>query len=178
MAQQWYAVHTYAGQENKVKDQLDSLIESGEAQGISTVLVPTQESIAIRKGKKVKQTKKSFPSYILVEMELNKSTTYTITEMPGVTGFVGASPTKPPKPLKSDEVERILGITSKKKSGTETEVPYVVGESVRVNDGPFKGFDGNIDEIHVEKGKLKVMVSVFGRLTPVELDFLQVSPIS
>lgn len=171
----WYVVHTYSGQEGKVKQHLDALVErNGLADQIGQVLLPMREVTTVQKGKKTTRDRKFFPSYILVEMEMNKETMHWVTDIPGVTHFVGGD--GKPQPLRRAEVERILG-QSAVPEATETgvmEIPFNSGDKVRIKDGPFKDFDGVVEEINPEKGKLKVMVSVFGRSTPVELDFGQV----
>lgn len=174
----WYVVHTYSGQENKVKVHLDTLVErNGLGDQIGQVLVPTREVTTIQKGKKTVRDHKFFPSYILVEMELNKDTMHLVTDVPGVTHFVGVD--NKPQPLRKAEVDRILGQEAPEVSAETkvVDIPYNNGDKIRIKDGPFKDFDGVVEEIHPEKGKLKVMVSVFGRSTPVELDFGQVDAV-
>ena len=173
----WYVVHTYSGQEGKVKQHLDALVErNGMGEQIGQVLVPTREVTTIQKGKKTVRDHKSFPSYILVEMELNKDTMHIVTDVPGVTHFVGVD--NKPQALRKAEVDRILGTDVPAVQETRiVEIPFHNGDKIRIKDGPFKDFDGVVEEIHPEKGKLKVMVSVFGRSTPVELDFGQVDAV-
>jgi transcriptional antiterminator NusG len=137
--------------------------------------MPTHYVFNVKNGKKIKTTRKFFPSYIIVEMDLNKETSHFIRNINGVTGFVGG---KKPLPLRDEEVSRILGQTEKSSRQQVSEVPYEIGDAVKIKEGPFKDFDGVVDEIHPEKGKIKVMVSVFGRSTPVEVDFIHVNPIS
>jgi len=176
MANRWYAVHTYSGQEAKVLEIVITAIASGETGNqITQALMPTHDVVHVKNGKKVKTTRKFFPSYILVEMELNKETSHFIRDINGVTGFVGG---KKPQPLRPEEVERILGQTQKGPRQQISEVPFELGDVVKIKEGPFKDFDGVVDEIHPEKGKIKVMVSVFGRSTPVEVDFVHVNPIN
>lgn len=176
MAMRWYAIHTYSGQEGKVAQYIREMASSDELSGqIGQVLMPTQDVVQVKNGKKTKTTRKFFPSYVLVEMELNRTTSHFIRNVNGVTGFVGG---KGPQPLRKEEVQRILGQTEKVTQETVSEVPFEIGDAVKIKQGPFKDFDGVVDEIHPEKGKIKVMVSVFGRSTPVEVDFVQVSPIS
>jgi transcriptional antiterminator NusG len=173
----WYVVHTYSGQESKVKLHLDALVErNGLGDYIGQVLVPTREVTTIQKGKKTVRDHKFFPSYILVEMELNKDTMHAVTDVPGVTHFVGVD--NKPQPLRKAEVDRILGQEAPETTEAKVvEIPFHNGDKIRIKDGPFKDFDGVVEEIHAEKGKLKVMVSVFGRSTPVELDFGQVDAV-
>jgi transcription termination/antitermination protein NusG len=176
MSNRWYAVHTYSGQEAKVLEIVNDAITSGEAKDqITQALMPTHDVVHVKNGKKIKTTRKFFPSYILIEMELNKETSHFIRNINGVTGFVGS---KKPQPLRQDEVERILGQAQKGLRQHISEVPFEIGDVVKIKEGPFKDFDGIVDEIHPEKGKIKVMVSVFGRSTPVEVDFVHVNSIS
>lgn len=176
MSARWYAVHTYSGQETKVFTHLNETIQSGDlGDQIKQVLMPTQDVVQVKNGKKLKTTRKFFPSYILVEMELTKETIHAVRNSPGVTGFVGGDK---PQPLREEEVRRILGQTEKSSRQQISEVPFEIGDAVKIKEGPFKDFDGVVDEIHPEKGKIKVMVSVFGRSTPVEVDFMHVTPIS
>jgi transcription termination/antitermination protein NusG len=176
MALRWYVVHTYSGQEGKVFQYVQDIIQSGEmTDKIKQVLMPTQDVVQVKNGKKTKTTRKFFPSYVLVEMELSKETTHAIRNIGGVTGFVGGNK---PQALREDEVNRILGQTEKGSRQQVSEVPFEIGDAVKIKEGPFKDFDGVVDEIHPEKGKIKVMVSVFGRSTPVEVDFMHVTPIS
>ncbi|MCL2688965.1 MAG: transcription termination/antitermination protein NusG [Chitinispirillia bacterium] len=176
MALRWYVVHTYSGQETKVFNFLNEIIESGEmGEEIKSALMPTQDVVQVKNGKKLKTTRKFFPSYILVEMELTKESMHVVQAIAGVTGFVGG---KKPQPLREEEVRRILGQTEKVSRQQISEVPFEIGDAVKIKEGPFKDFDGVVDEINPEKGKIKVMVSVFGRSTPVEVDFMHVTPVS
>jgi transcriptional antiterminator NusG len=176
MAVRWYAVHTYSGQESKVFQYLTELIQAGDmGEQLRQVLMPTQEVVQVKNGRKTKTTRKFFPSYVLVEMELTKEAMHLIQNVGGVMGFVGGNK---PQALREEEVRRILGQTEKTARQQISEVPYEIGDAVKIKEGPFKDFDGVVDEIHPEKGKIKVMVSVFGRSTPVEVDFTHVSPIS
>ena len=157
-------------------EYITDLIAAGDMKDlIGQVLMPTHDVVHIKNGKKIKTTRKFFPSYIIVEMELNKETSHFIRNINGVTGFVGG---KKPQPLREEEVNRILGQTEKSTRQQISEVPFEIGDAVKIKEGPFKDFDGVVDEIHPEKGKIKVMVSVFGRSTPVEVDFMHVNPIS
>ncbi len=173
-AGRWYVVHTYSGHENKVSATLKQKIKaSGYDDRIFEIMVPTQEKIEVREGKKVTLSEKIFPGYILVKMDLNDQTWLFVRSTPGVTGFVGIG--NKPTPLVDSEVTAIQKFS-------ELEAPtykssFSMGEAVRIVDGPFAEFLGTIDEINEEKGKLKVLVSIFGRETPVELDFLQVTKI-
>ena len=175
MAKQWYALHTYSGHENKVKSYLELLIESGAADGaIEQVVVPIEEVMEMRGGKKTVIKKRFLPSYVLVEMEMSKDAWHQVTNIPGVTNFVG--PARKPQPLRQDEIDHILGYIDRRKSQEIEDVPFVEGDQVKVNDGAFKDFVGTVQEVMAEKRRLKIMVSIFGRGTTVELDVLQVEP--
>jgi transcriptional antiterminator NusG len=174
---QWYVVHTYSGHENKVKNYLENAATYPTVTGqISRVVVPTEEVVEMRDGKKTTSQKKFLPSYVLVEMEMTKETWYLVVNTPGVTNFVG--PGKRPQPLTDTEVERILGQIEGSRVHEEKGVPFLKGEKVKVIDGPFSDFTGVVEETYPEKSKIKVMVSIFGRATPVELDVLQVESLS
>jgi len=171
----WYVLHTYSGREAKVRDTIERLIRASEMEDrFGKVLVATEEVAEMKKGKKTVSKRKLFPSYILIEMEMTNETWSLIENVPGVTHFVGGG--KKPFPIPKKEVDRILG-RMEKKEGIIPEVPFTIGEHVSVIDGPFSEFTGIVDEINPERGKLKVLVSIFGRETPVELDFLQVKPL-
>jgi transcriptional antiterminator NusG len=170
----WYVVHTYSGHENKVKQSIEKAVElQGLTHLFDQVLIPMEEVTEMKKGKKVKVNRKFFPSYILVHLELSEEMMHLVNNIPGVTRFVGTG--NKPAPVSEKEVDRILkrGDTTTKEKEIR-EIPFNVGEHVKVIDGPFSDFNGVIDEINPERGKLKVMVGIFGRETPVELDFLQV----
>lgn len=167
----WYVVHTYAGHENKVATTLKQKIEASNLKNILDVLVPTQERIEIREGKKVTLKEKIFPGYIIVRMELDNTSWYAVRSTPGVTGFVGVG--NKPSPLSEKEVETIQQFS--KMEAPTYKATFSVGEAVKIIDGPFSDFIGSVEEIDEEKGKIKILVSIFGRETPVELDFLQVS---
>jgi len=179
MSARWYVVHTYSGQEAKVFSYLNEVIESGDfGDQIRSVLMPTQDVVQVKDGKKIKTTRKFFPGYVLVEMELNNETTHLVQDAAGVTGFVVGSGKKP-QPLREDEARRILGQAVDRGPRTAvSEVPFEVGDAVKIKEGPFKDFDGVVDDVQPEKGKVKVMVSVFGRSTPVEVDFIHVTPLT
>jgi len=167
----WYVIHTYAGYENKVKTNLDKRVESMEMQDkIFKVLVPMEKEIEIKNGQKKTTMRKVFPGYVLVEMIMEDDSWFVVRNTPGVTGFVG--PGSKPVPLSEKEVHHIL-----KQMGLDEPKPkhdFAVKEQIRVISGPFNNFIGTIEEIHPERGKLKVSVSMFGRETPVELNFDQV----
>lgn len=167
----WYVIHCYSGYENKVKRNLDNRIESMAMQGyIFQVVVPTEEEIELRDGKRRTVERRIFPGYILVQMLMTDDSWYMVRNTPGVTGFVGSG-TKP-TPLRQEEVDKII-----KRMEAETpkmRVSFRVGETVRIIDGPFTDFMGTVDDINTDRGTVKILVSFFGRETPVELDFLQV----
>jgi transcriptional antiterminator NusG len=174
----WYVVHANTGHENKVKRNIEMAIKSLHMEeNFGEVLVAVQEVTEMKNGKRSTVKRKFFPSYILVEMIMNKATQHFINGIPGVTRFVGGTPLSP-EPITKEEVDRILGRISAPDDDRETlEIPYDVGDSVQVMDGPFTEWIGVINEINHDKGKLKVMISIFGSETPVELDFLQVKPV-
>jgi transcriptional antiterminator NusG len=170
----WYVVHSYSGYENKVKKNLEHRIESLEMQDkIFDVVVPTEEEIELKDGQRRTVERRIFPGYILVDMLMDEDSWYVVRNTPGVTGFVGSI--RKPTPLRQRDVDRIL-----KRMRAETprvKVTFRHGQKVRIADGPFEDFVGAVDEIYPEKGKVRILVSFFGRETPVELDFLQVEKI-
>jgi len=173
MSKEWYVVHTYSGYEMKAKQNLEERIRKlGEEQLFGEILVPTENVVEMVKGKKRETRRKFFPGYLLVNMELNEQTWYIVKNTPKVTGFVGGG-TKPAA-IPEEEVRRI---TQQIADGSLKPKPKAVfdrGEGVRIIDGPFTSFNGIVEEVRPEKGKLRVAVSIFGRSTPVELDFTQV----
>ncbi|MEZ4497469.1 MAG: transcription termination/antitermination protein NusG [Thermomicrobiales bacterium] len=166
----WYVLHTYSGYENKVKKTIESRVEALDLNDqVFEIVVPTQEEIEIRSGQRHPVQRKVFPGYVLVRMDLSDDTWYAIRNTPGVTGFINID--NKPVPLADEAVQKIV-------KGMTAETPVVkmtfqIGDTVRIIDGPFADFRGEIDEINNEKGKIRVLVSFFGRETPVELDFLQ-----
>lgn len=170
----WYAIHTYAGYENAVERNLKQRIESlGLEETIFNVIVPTEKKIKVKRGKRVEEEEKVYPGYVLVEMIVNDDSWYVVRNTPRVTGFVGSG--VHPVPLSQLEVDELLG-----RMHAETPkhaIELEVGDVVNIIDGPFKEFEGKINEVDEERGKIKVLVSMFGRETPVELDFLQVKKI-
>ncbi len=168
---QWYVIHTYSGYEERVEKNLAQRIKAADAgDEVSQVVIPTEEEVEVRNGQRRTVTKKILPGYVLVEMKMNDQNWGLVRNTPGVTGFVGSG--NRPTPLREEEMERIL-----KQMTAETprvKVGFRKGQSVRVTDGPFIDFVGVVDEVSQEKGKVKVLLSLFGRETPVELDFLQV----
>ncbi len=170
----WYVVHTYSGYENKVKRNLEHRTESlGMQNKIFQVVVPTEEEIELKDGQRRTVERRIFPGYILVEMIMDKDSWFVVRNTPGVTGFVGSD--RNPTPLRKRDVDRIL-----KRMRAETpkvKVTFRPGQKVRICDGPFEDFVGSVDDIYPDKGKVRILVSFFGRETPVELDFLQVEKI-
>jgi transcription termination/antitermination protein NusG len=167
---QWYVLHTYSGYENKVKKSIETRIEALDlTDRVYEIVVPTQDEIEIRSGQRHTVQKKVFPGYVLVRMEMDDDTWYALRNTPGVTGFVNIN--NVPVPLPDSEVQKILkGMTAE---APRVKISFQVGDTVRITDGPFADFRGEIDEINQERGKIRVLVSFFGRETPVELDFLQ-----
>jgi len=174
----WFVIHANTGHENKVKRNIEMAIKSNHMEeSFGEVLVATQEVTEMKNGKRSTVKRKFFPSYILVEMIMNKETQHFINSIPGVTRFIGGTALKP-QPITREEVDRILGRISAPDEIRQTlEIPYEVGDGVQVIDGPFTEWTGVVNEINPDKGKLKVMISIFGSETPVELDFLQVKPV-
>jgi transcriptional antiterminator NusG len=169
----WYVAHTYSGHEQKAKKYLENaIISQGLEEKMGRVLVPTETVVEMKQGKRSSTVKKFLPSYILIEMILDKETQHLVTSTPGITSFVGAS--GKPVPLKPEETERILKQVERGRTRDYEEVPFKAGDQVKVIDGPFTDFTGFVSEVNQERKNLKVMVSIFGRPTPVELDFLQV----
>jgi transcriptional antiterminator NusG len=176
MELKWYVIHTYSGHENKVKKNLDRTIKNaGLEDRFGRIVVATEDIAEMKDGKRVVSRRKTFPSYVLIEMALDNDTQSLVSGVTGVTRFVGSG--QEPVALSETEVNRLLGQIDESKPREPLEVPYKVGEHVKVIDGPFTDFTGVVDEVNGERGKLKVMVSIFGRATPVELDFLQVNPV-
>ncbi|MBP7757313.1 MAG: transcription termination/antitermination protein NusG [Anaerolineaceae bacterium] len=167
----WYVIHCYSGYENKVRHNLEQRIESmGMKDQIFDVVIPTQEEIEVRDGKRRSVERHVFPGYVLVYMLLSEESWYVVRNTPGVTGFVGMG--NQPTPLRPEEVSQIL--KRMEAEAPHVKVTYKVGERVRIVDGPFNDFRGTVAEIDMERTKVRVMVNFFGRETPVELDFLQV----
>ena len=174
VAKLWYVIHAQTGQELKVKGSLEAKMQQGGAgaEQIARVLVPTEQVAEIRSGKKRISERKFFPGYILVEMALSDDSWHLVRTTPGVTGFIGAG--RRPVPLSEDEVSEILRQTEQRKDKPTQRVTFQKGEGVRVIEGPFTNFTGVIEEVNAQRGKLKVLASIFGRQTPVELEFWQV----
>ncbi|MDP8239426.1 MAG: transcription termination/antitermination protein NusG [Candidatus Hatepunaea meridiana] len=170
----WYVLRVFTGKEEMVKTYLDREIEQlGIQDSVGEILIPTDTVIEMRDGKKREKKRVFFPGYLLVEITLNAKIRYVISNAPNVIGFAG-NPKEPP-PLSLNEVNRILGRIEEKRDEIVIDIPFQVDDKVKINDGPFNDFIGSIKEINKEKRKLKVLVSIFGRSTPVEVDFLQVT---
>ncbi len=170
----WYVVRAISGKEKKVKEYLESEISRLNLnEYISQVLIPTEKVYQVRKGKKISKERNYFPGYVLIEAVLVGEVPHIVKNIPNVLGFLGTK--GEPDPIRPSEVNRILGkVDELAEQGEEVNIPYIVGESVTVIDGPFNSFSGIIEEINEEKKKLKVMVKIFGRKTPLELGFMQV----
>lgn len=173
----WYVIRAISGSEKKVKQYIESEINRLNLKDqIAQVLIPTEKVYQVRKGKKVSKERNYLPGYVLIEAILEGETIHVIKNIPGVIGFLGAEKGGDPVPMRPSEVNRILGkVDELAERGEELSVPFIVGESVTVIDGPFNSFTGVIEEINDEKKKLKVMVKIFGRKTPLELGFMQVA---
>jgi transcriptional antiterminator NusG len=166
----WYAVQTYSGHENKVQRRIQLKIDEGQDEGeLLDVLVPTQEALEIRNGKRVSVTRRLYPGYVLVHMALNERTAHSVNNIQGVIKFVGSG--KAPHPLREDEVNKILGIETQSEGKEQEEIPFHIDQVVEVTKGPFTDFSGTVQEVYPDKGKVKVEVSLFGRPTSVELDY-------
>ncbi len=176
MDHRWYAIQTTAGHENKVRSLIQRRIEqdttAAEERSIRQVLVPTQEAVEIKNGKKVTVERKVYPGYVLVEMLLNQESLHTVNSIQGVIKFVGKD--RAPQPLRPEEVNRLLGVVDEAEpEAPKEEIPFLVGQAVAIMDGPFTDFNGTVEEVMADKGKVRVSVSLFGRPTSVELDYLQ-----
>jgi transcriptional antiterminator NusG len=171
----WYAIHTYAGYENAVQRNLKQRIESlGMQDRIFDVIVPTEKNIKIKGGKRVEVEEKIYPGYVLVDMIVTDDSWYVVRNTPRVTGFVGAGVN--PVPVSEEEINMLLG-RMKKDDSAKHAIDMEVGETIAIVDGPFKDLEGKVNSVDRERGKINVLVSMFGRETPVELDFLQVRKI-
>jgi len=169
----WYIIHTYSGFENKVKESLQTRADAfGFADKIGQILIPTEEVVELRNGKKVTSKRLVYPGYVLVEMEMNDELWHAVKNTPRVTGFVGGG--NSPVPLSADEVNQILYRQASSAERPRPKMTFEKNDPVRIVDGPFANFSGKVDEVNTERGTLRVMVTIFGRATPVELEFLQV----
>ncbi|GGD05848.1 transcription termination/antitermination protein NusG [Aquisalinus flavus] len=173
MAHKWYIVHAYSNFEKKVAESIKmSAAEKGLEQYIEEVLVPTEEVVEVRRGRKINTERRYFPGYVLVKMVLNDDTYHLVNDTPKVTGFLGTG--KKPLPVSQKEVDRILGVMEEGVERPRPTILFEVGENVRVTDGPFASFSGVVEEVDEDNARLKVAVSIFGRATPVELEYAQV----
>jgi transcriptional antiterminator NusG len=169
----WFIIHTYSGFENKVAESLKTRAEAfGWSDKIGQVLIPTEEVVELRNGKKVTSKRLVYPGYVLVEMEMNDALWHEVKNTPRVTGFVGGG--NAPVPLSADEVNQILYRQASSAERPRPKMTFEKNDTVRIVDGPFANFSGKVDEVNPERGTLRVMVTIFGRATPVELEFLQV----
>ena len=176
MTHRWYAIQTTAGHENKVRSlvqrKIDADPKAADERAIRQALVPTQDQIEIKNGKKVTVERKIYPGYVLVEMVMNQETLHVINSIQGVIKFVGHD--RLPQPLRPEEVNRLLGIADElEEQEPKEEIPFLVGQAVAITEGPFSDFNGTVEEVYPDKGKVRVSVSLFGRPTSVELDYLQ-----
>jgi len=175
----WYVVRAVSGQENKIRNYMESEINRlGFSNLVEEMLVPTQKVIQIRKGKKVNKEKVYFPGYIMIKANLSGEVPHVIKALPNVIGFLGETKGGDPIPLRTAEVNRMLGTVDDLSTESESiSIPFIYGESIKVIDGPFNGFNGTIEKVNEEKRKLEVMVKIFGRKTPLELSYMQVEKV-
>jgi transcriptional antiterminator NusG len=175
-SKKWYVLRAIGGKEKKVKEYIENEIAIGDLKGfVDQVLIPTEKVYQIRNGKKISKERNFFPGYVLIEAALVGEVAHTLRNFPNVIGFLGDTKGGDPVPMRQSEVNRILGrVDELAETDEELNIPYVVGETVKVIDGPFNGFNGTIENINEEKKKLEVMVKIFGRKTPLELSFMQV----
>ena len=177
MTKQWYIIHTYSGFEKKVKESLEGRVAAfGLSERIGRVMIPTEDVMEVRGGKKIVSARMFYPGYVLVEMEMDDDTWHVVRSTPRVTGFVGSGQT--PSPLSEQEVENILHRVTTSAEKPKPKLVFERNEQVRIVDGPFANFTGQIEEVNADRSTLKVSVTIFGRSTPVELDFAQVEKIT
>jgi transcriptional antiterminator NusG len=173
-AARWYVIHTYSGFEHRVEQTVREMIRTGQAAGlIEDIIVPTEKVVELVKGQKRTTTRKFYPGYVLIKMVFNDETWHMVLSIPKVTGFIGGK--SRPSPLSDAEAEHIISTIQSRKEDPRPKFHFERGDEVRVIDGPFSNFNGVVEEVNYDKGKLRVSVSIFGRQTPVELDFVQVS---
>ncbi|AFR34965.1 transcription termination/antitermination protein NusG [Riemerella anatipestifer] len=175
----WYVLKAVSGQENKVKSYIENEIQRFKLEDfVSQIVIPMEKTIQMRNGKKVQKEKPYYPGYLMVEANLTGEVPHIIKNIPGVISFLSLTKGGDPVPMRKSEVNRMLGrMDELSQFATDVDIPYVVGESVKVIDGPFNGFNGTIEKIHEDKKKLEVMVLIFGRKTPLELNYMQVEKI-
>jgi transcriptional antiterminator NusG len=175
-SKKWYVLRAIGGKEKKVKEYIENEIANGDLKDfVDQVLIPTEKVYQIRNGKKISKERNFFPGYVLIEAVLVGEVAHTLRNFPNVIGFLGDTKGGDPVPMRQNEVNRILGrVDELAENDEEINIPFVIGETVKVIDGPFNGFNGTIEEINEEKKKLQVMVKIFGRKTPLELSFMQV----
>jgi transcriptional antiterminator NusG len=172
MEKKWYVVHTYSGYESKVKAGMEERLRMSDMENkVSQILIPTEDIVEIRGGKKKISSRKYFPGYVMVEMDMDDDVWYVIKNTPKVTGFLGGTK---PTPLENEEVNRLLEQLRGETTKPKLKVIFEKGETVRVIDGPFANFSGVIDEMNIDKGRVRIMVTIFGRPTPIELEFPQI----
>ena len=177
MTKRWYVLHVYSGFEKKVASSIkETAAKRGLDQYIEEVMVPTEEVVEVRRGQKVNAERKFFPGYVLVKMEMNDDAWHLVKNTPKVTGFLGGGGNKP-SPITETEAQRLLKQVTEGADRPRPSITFDIGEQVRVSDGPFNSFNGTVEEIDEDRSRLKVLVSIFGRSTPVELEFTQVEKV-
>lgn len=178
MSAKWYIVHAYSNFEKKVAEQIkEQAAQKGMADKVEQVLVPSEDVVEVVRGRKRTSERRFFPGYVLVKMELDDETYHLVRETPKVTGFLGADHGKKPTPVSEKEVQRILGAVEEGVERPKPMISFEIGEKVRVTDGPFQSFEGSVEEVDEGRSRLKVSVSIFGRATPVDLEYNQVQKV-